>query len=602
MNIEKYPENTTVSLEDFKNCKWQKAIEDAKTKGYVSMWEELSSFARKAIEEKRFSEGKVLWLLADACSMRLKISLNEPFKPFISNSSRTAILEDFQQKEIEFFEQIIEEINEPRLCSRIADIIWLLKKPRDRNFALKAIGNYRQIPLTTETWVRDGNSCWERAIQLCLMLKTGSGNQLAEIESIIVETIQNSTSTDGFLASWLAELLVKYKLGNQTIVSEKLEKLGTKFENVGNLHNSEIYFDTAAEFYKTFKKQEKFIEMTVKVAEILVKKAVDKQTSNQPSNISARNFYEDAVKKYRTVPKEFRATYNVNNRIAELRVELNSAGEKSLAEMSIISSDPIDITKSIENSINYVTGKTISEALLALANIYHGAEVQKFREFSEKLLKEHPLQAIISGVYMSKDGQRVVAKKPNYNEMNEDVLWPEMVKYYLVELDLIVRANIWPALEIVRQEHRIKENDFYLIAKQSPIVPDGRERLIAKALFSGYDNDFITSLHILIPQIEHLVRIHLKQIGVKTSTLDSNGIETEKGLSTLMEKPEVDKIFGEDLAFELKALLCSPYGPNLRNELAHGLLDYNESQSNYSIYTWWLGLKIVFNTFWNAKK
>jgi Domain of unknown function (DUF4209) len=137
--------------------------------------------------------------------------------------------------------------------------------------------------------------------------------------------------------------------------------------------------------------------------------------------------------------------------------------------------------------------------------------------------------------------------------------------------------------------------DFYSVVKQSPVVPEGRERLIAKALFSGYDNDFVTALHLLIPQIEHLVRFHLKQAGVKTSTLYPNSIETENGLTSLMENPEVNAIFGEDLAFELKALFCDPFGPNLRNELAHGLLGYEECQSVYAVYAWWLGLRIVFD-------
>ncbi len=122
------------------------------------------------------------------------------------------------------------------------------------------------------------------------------------------------------------------------------------------------------------------------------------------------------------------------------------------------------------------------------------------------------------------------------------------------------------------------------------------------ALFSGYDNDFVTTLHLLVPQIEHMVRYHLKSAGVKTTTLDNRGIETENGLSTLIELPECEKIFGEDLTFEIKALFCDACGPNLRNELAHGLLDDKACQTVYAVYAWWLGLKLVFNTFWNAAR
>lgn len=69
-----------------------------------------------------------------------------------------------------------------------------------------------------------------------------------------------------------------------------------------------------------------------------------------------------------------------------------------------------------------------------------------------------------------------------------------------------------------------------------------------------------------------------------------------------MDIPETVQIFGEDLVFEVKALFCDPMGPNLRNELAHGLLDDAACQSTYSVYAWWLGLRLVFNTFWNAQR
>ena len=69
-----------------------------------------------------------------------------------------------------------------------------------------------------------------------------------------------------------------------------------------------------------------------------------------------------------------------------------------------------------------------------------------------------------------------------------------------------------------------------------------------------------------------------------------------------MDTPKAEKIFGRDLSFELKALFCDSSGSNLRNELAHGLLDDEACQSSFAIYAWWLGLKIVSHTFWYASR
>ena len=71
-------------------------------------------------------------------------------------------------------------------------------------------------------------------------------------------------------------------------------------------------------------------------------------------------------------------------------------------------------------------------------------------------------------------------------------------------------------------------------------------------------------------------------------------------MSTLIDQPAVSKIFGDDLVFEIRALFCDQFGPNLRNNVAHGLLDDQQAFSCDAIYAWWLALKMVFNTFWNS--
>ena len=177
-----------------------------------------------------------------------------------------------------------------------------------------------------------------------------------------------------------------------------------------------------------------------------------------------------------------------------------------------------------------------------------------------------------------------------------------MIHNHGIQIGCIVQGMIWPALEEMLLDHRLREIDFINIARQSSIVPLGREQLFGKALFAGYDRDFAVAIHLLTPQIEHLVRFHLKQAGVQTTNLDNDGIENENGLSSLMDIPETEKIFGADLSFEIKALFCDPFGSNLRNEVAHGLLDDGVCWSVHAVYAWWLGLKLVFNSLGNTSR
>ena len=274
---------------------------------------------------------------------------------------------------------------------------------------------------------------------------------------------------------------------------------------------------------------------------------------------------------------------------------LTNLGKRALDEMDSHSAST-DIGQIVENARNKVRGKPLNEALQAFANLVSPVNVNNLRENTIEQSHRYVADSLFPTTVLGDDG-RVIAKQPNDDEM---AIHSKMVENYFILVRLTAQGYIWPAQEVLLLEHRLREADFVNLARQSPIVPIGRELLFGKALFAGFDRDFVTALHILVPQVEHMVRYHLKQAGVQTTNLDSNGIENENGLSTLMELPQTEKIFGEDLSFEIKALFCDSFGPNLRNELAHGLLDDRACYSFSAIYAWWLGLKLVFNTFWNA--
>jgi hypothetical protein len=97
------------------------------------MWQALSAAARSAIEQGRVEHGKVLWLLADACSMMLSPSSpNEPFKPFaVFHDRRSVIPDDLPDTDITFFEEIVDAVDENWLKARLSDLLWLKSKPRN---------------------------------------------------------------------------------------------------------------------------------------------------------------------------------------------------------------------------------------------------------------------------------------------------------------------------------------------------------------------------------------------------------------------------------------------------------------------------------------
>ncbi len=611
MTEERYPENLAVSLADFVACGWKQTLEQASREGYPAMWQALSAAARSAIEQGRNDHGKVLWLLADACSMMLSPSSpNEPFKPYaVFHDRRSVIPDDLLDADITFFAQIIDAVDDIWLKARLADLVWLKGKPRNPAFALTAIDAYRSLPLDIDTWIRGGRSCWSRAISLAKMLRAGASDRLQQIGASVVASFNAATRADGFLALWLADVLRSNGLGygHQADVAMRLEALAVQFDGEGDLHRARAYFSAAADWHGAIPDEIKAAEMLVAVAEGWVKEAVARSASEKPMHMMAASFYENAIQSYRMIPRTERATHRVDERVAELRTHLNESGEKSLGEMGLIRTPGVNIADIVENARKSVTGKSAQEALLAFVNLHRGADEEGLRNSALDRMREFPLQALFAATVMSRDG-RVIAKRPALSlgggptEADDTAIRVEMIRDYGILVSIVVQGDIWPALEVLLLEHRLREAEFVDLARHSPIVPKERAGLFGKALFAGYERDFVTALHLLIPQIEHLVRVHLKQAGAKTTNLDKDGIENENGMSTLMELPEAEQVFGKDLVFELKSLFCDAFGPNLRNELAHGLLDEDGCHSPFAIYAWWLALRLTFNTWWNAAR
>ena len=601
------PDSSELTRENFIHSGWKEILGDSPMDHYQRAHHEFSTAISKAQEDGDLPRAKIFLLLAAACSMRLtNKSPSEPFAPLATGYGiSTETLDSFSDPDINFLAEILDEVDHPMLKARLADIVWLKGTSRDVRFALEAIDNYRLLNLNKESWVTDIGDCWKRAIVLSLMLGGGAGNRVGEIEEKILSALDSATTDDQYFGHWLARILKEFRLGkdNEADIASKLKGLGDEFENGGNFYAARDYYRLAGVWFRDSGEATKHIDMQVEVAEGWVKETEQRMSSNNPSALVSMGFYDNAIQAYREVPNSERESRKINERITKLIQLHEDASQRALGEMKTVSTPGLDITKAVIQSRNSVKGK---EPLQALANFIslHRANAQRIRQTSLENLKQSPFAALISHTVLGHDG-RVAGKTQGVSlsgtpEENEPTVWAQMQQNYALEVDLVVRGGIMPALEVIRIEHQFREADFIDLTKNSPAVPPGREGLFGKALYYGYEDHFATAIHLLTPQVEHMIRYRLKTAGVNTLHIDQQGIPDEKGLSSLVEAPEFEEIFGEDLAFEIKSLFSDHLGPNLRNNVSHGLFTTEECQSIASIYAWWLALKIVFRTYWAA--
>jgi len=141
-------------------------------------------------------------------------------------------------------------------------------------------------------------------------------------------------------------------------------------------------------------------------------------------------------------------------------------------------------------------------------------------------------------------------------------------------------------------DHNITRVFFSQLAARSGFVASSRALSFGKGLAAGAHGDFDVAAGLLFPQFEHAVRELFYANKIVTTTDPLKASQNEHDLNKLLVHDAAGKLFGDDAAFDLRCLLIEKDGANLRNHLAHGVVDDGQ-EFGAKIYFWWMCLRIV---------
>ncbi len=592
----------------FNACKWEYDARSEKHCGYSSVMQSLKECAKEKSDVGQGTQAEILELLGRASSMMLSSgSINEPFKPLFQDfqaGRRSALPEDFTADDLIFFENILDEVDEPWLKARLADLLWLIRKPKNPDHAIIAIDSYIVHVVDPDTWQHDINDCWERAARLAMQVK--DFDRLNQIKMRLFSAFSIEYPSSKFMTLWLADLMDRLNIDHdfREDIATSLFRMGENQKFSGDFNAARSYLELSAKKYKQYGNEKCWLDSLASIGDCFAQEADSRSAG---SNMVANTFYENAIQAYRRIPTKQRANYGVDNKIQSIRVKISDTGKSSLDEMSLVKSPGVDISDMIESSIAHVSGKqNLEEALMYFTGLYPGPEISNLATSAQEIIQQNPLSSLFGSNHMSSDG-RVVAKTPPANlgageddPANQAVLDRQIQQQFEIEIQLVVEGQILPALKQLAMEHRVTKDFLEATCQFSPIVPQDREQLLGYALWLGFEFDFGNAIHLLSPQVEHIVRSQLKSAGAHTTNIDPEGIENENGLSALMDLPEANRVFGDNLEFELKSVFTNALGFNLRNSVAHGLLDDRSSSSISSIYAWWMVLRLIIRSIMNG--
>jgi len=290
----------------------------------------------------------------------------------------------------------------------------------------------------------------------------------------------------------------------------------------------------------------------------------------------------------------------MQERCEQLHRELLVLQEKSVPTMGHFSASVKvpNAEELVEQARSHVRDKPLLDALMSLARVSKSPSVQSIQRSVEEVRKASPLFAIFPRVLVNQRG-RTQKRVPDSSPEPDDAriaLETDMFQYAVTSRHLIILTAVWPALGEVNRDHNIRMRDLAPLVVNNPLVPAGRESIFARGLYASLTGDFLVASHLLIPQLEHAVRVLLESRGVVVSGIENDGSQPERGLNTTLVRPEALEFFGEDLIFDLRGLLVEKAGSNLRHHIAHGLLDGSAFQTTEAIYVWWITLRVCVLT------
>lgn len=602
----RYPETTPLTLDALNAIDLATALNGVSAH-YEDIWRALADAARAKLAIEEFAQARVLWLLSDLCSMMLNPSNpNELFSPFaILENKRSLAITDVTDDELDFLESAIDELSTGLVKARLAEVLWITPGRRHIKHAQAALAGYQTVPLDEDTWWRGGADCWSRALMLAPRMGKPGKDVTEQLSNRLFEALDQEFDAPSPMLAPIAALVLEHRVVHSQAADlpSRLEEVGRDSERTGNILRARRCYELSKDAYRAAKDLASSARMTAALANTWVAEAELRGDGDGVQPLIALNHLEKALQIYRNVPQRFRDQLGVTELLVRLPQRIADASNRTVGMMHVISTPPTDISGLVNDALEKVTDKSPSEAFRALATLYPFAEKEGARQAALKTLRIGLVSALSGATYLDKGGRVIAKTKPmslagEPSQDNEERIWAEMVKNHAITRNLTVHGGVIPALGVLQQEHCYKELDLVDLAKASALVPPDRALMVGKGLYWGMVGDFGMAVHFLIPQLENIVRFHMKAAGLKTSNTDPEGIENENGLSTLLDVEGVDEVFGVDTVFEMKALFCSAFGPNLRNTFAHGLMDDSDFYSADAVYAWWFMLRWVAMVYW----
>lgn len=476
--------------------------------------------------------------------------------------------------------------------AKINDFLWVAT--HDFIFAKEAEKFYRIHIENTEGFDLNFTAII-RLVDISKHIKSTDINELRRSELIkrVLNQYDNEKNND---ALYLIKLAIKENVEVDYLLQYTEKILSIYDEQSCEYDIIEEFCDVLEQlYYKKNKWQEKKCVTESKIIEIRRRKikAIQMAAERDINNDDSGNLMRSIIL-LKNVVKILKTITNTEAERKDLLKKIDELEKKSLSNMHTFSSkqDVTEIVQKINKELECLDKEEILYYLALHISLPDKNMVEKC-----VIEQADSLSGLFTSVVLGNDGKPIAMTKPikkSNGEIDSVALQNSMEQKATEYMNISSQVFIQNTLHYIFSKFEIEEKDIRKIIENSYIVDENRRESCIKGIMAGFKNDFMTALHILIPQAENFIRIIAKMCDEVVYNLNEDGLEELKTMHAILELDGVKEHLDEDFLLSLKTVFCSKYGFNMRNCIAHGLFSDDQSQSYVALYTWWFIFRMCY--------
>lgn len=541
--------------------------------------------------EKDEKQRNILRLLAAVESYALDAdNIEVPFSPMLilENGSSSASIEDLTEADMGILKSVEISMLPIALSARIADVLWV--KERDYASACNAVEHYLRLfddTFNPEEWVTCV-SFIRRANIVALQLGKKNQSFSSVCAAIDTKIIELSGSDPLFLSLILIELQIENDSGD---FSKYIDFVDSIIDNEISNHRNKTRLDNAfhvkERLLKKAKRCDEILGHNLRLAAFYESSAETSLSEEGVSHLQiAIDHYQNAMLIYRK--------HLQHEKAKGIQKKLEPIKKKYVGSMPVHPSS-FDITEEVNRIKKALEGCDFKATLLRLIR-------GTFRYQKDEMKKEvisnsgrFFSQMFFAKSVLDKDGKRIALLPPlDMKDPESDIELLENHLHFKMRERQAIHGNFLRVyFEHLKASTQFTIDDIDFIVNENAVIPQDRKEIIKFGLYLGLMGKYYEALHILAPQLENVFREIAGECGdVITIYDDSDLTEQSKTLGNVFELPKLLECYDEDMLFTLKGLLTEKCGSNLRNQIAHGLLDDAVGNSSIAVYFLCLCLRI----------